>query len=131
LAATILHAAACYARFMTDRKPPFRESAVLVLVRGHGAELEVFWVRRSDAVSYMPGFEAFLGGSVSPEDADLPLANAAGAEARIFKACAIREAFEETGVLVGLARAGDAGSRDAGARGPAARSGDGAGARRD
>ena len=88
---------------MTTRpRPPFRESAVIVLIRGHGAELETFWVRRSDAVSYMPGFEAFIGGSVDGQDAELPLPGAADERERVFKACAIREAFEETGVLVGL-----------------------------
>ena len=44
----------------------FRESAAVVIVRGHGDSLEVFWVKRSDAVGYMPGIQAFVGGTVLP-----------------------------------------------------------------
>jgi len=53
------------------RSTRFRESAAVVLVRGRGDSLEVFWVKRSDAVGYMPGFHAFVGGTVLPEDAEL------------------------------------------------------------
>src|SRR5690242_12449254 len=95
--------------------PRFRESAVIVLLRGRGADLETFWVRRSDEVGYMPGFEAFVGGTSNAEDAELPVEGAADDRERVLMACAIREAFEETGVLVALVT-------------PA--TGDGAGARR-
>jgi glyoxylase-like metal-dependent hydrolase (beta-lactamase superfamily II)/8-oxo-dGTP pyrophosphatase MutT (NUDIX family) len=80
----------------------FRGSAAVVLVRGHGMDLETFWVRRSDAVTFMPGFQAFIGGSVDAEDAVLPMEGATDAGDRTLRACAIREAFEEAGVLVGL-----------------------------
>ncbi len=83
-----------------------RSSAVVLLVRGHGDALETFWVRRSDAVSYMPGFRAFVGGTVDPEDAELPIEGVADAARRELMACALREAFEEAGVLVGVAGAG-------------------------
>ena len=75
---------------------------MVVLVRGHGDALETFWVRRSDAVSYMPGFDAFLGGGIEPSDAELAVAGTADEQDRVLRACAIREAFEETGVLVAL-----------------------------
>ena len=80
----------------------FRDSAAIVLVRGTGSSLEVFWVRRSEAVSYMPGFQAFLGGKVSPEDREVELSGADSEQERIFRACAIREAFEEAGVVLAL-----------------------------
>ncbi len=83
-----------------------RASAVVLLVRGHGDGLEIYWVRRSDAVSYMPGFRAFVGGTVDPEDAGLPIDRAPDAGRRELMACALREAFEEAGVLVGVADAG-------------------------
>jgi glyoxylase-like metal-dependent hydrolase (beta-lactamase superfamily II)/8-oxo-dGTP pyrophosphatase MutT (NUDIX family) len=83
-----------------------RISAVVVLVRGHGGALETFWVRRSDVLSYMPGFRAFVGGTVDPEDAALPLEGVPDAARRELMACALREAFEEAGVLVGVADAG-------------------------
>lgn len=86
--------------------PRFRGSAAVVLVRGHGRELETFWVRRSEAVSFMPEFDAFIGGSTEPADFELPLAGAADDAGRMLRACAIREAFEEAGVLVALDPAG-------------------------
>src|SRR5881628_3610392 len=76
-----------------------RASAAVVLTRGHGDALETYWVRRSDQVSYMPGFRSFLGGSVDAEDAELPVEGSSDEQDRILRACAIREAFEEAGVL--------------------------------
>jgi len=84
-------------------KPSFRGSAVVVLLRGRGLDLETWWVRRSDAVSIMPGFDAFPGGTIEPSDAGLPIEGVADEGERALRACAIREAFEETGVLIGLA----------------------------
>ena len=83
--------------------PRFRDSAVVVLVRGHGQDLETFWVKRSDEVAVMPGFQAFPGGKVSAEDSELEFEDAADLPDRALRACALREAFEETGVLAGLA----------------------------
>ena len=82
--------------------PRFRDSAAVVLVRGEGAAREVFWALRSDAVSYMPGFHGFIGGSVDRDDTALPLTGASDDGDRALRACAIREAFEETGVLLAL-----------------------------
>jgi glyoxylase-like metal-dependent hydrolase (beta-lactamase superfamily II)/8-oxo-dGTP pyrophosphatase MutT (NUDIX family) len=78
----------------------------VLLARGHGDTLETFWVRRSDAVSYMPGFRSFVGGTVDPEDAELPIEGAPEGPDRALMACALREAFEEAGVLVGVDRPG-------------------------
>ena len=86
----------------TPRKT-FRESAVVVLVRGHGASLETFWVRRGDAVPIQPGFMAFVGGKVEPHDAEVELPDVTDDAERAARACAIREALEEAGLLVGLA----------------------------
>jgi len=85
----------------------FRESAVVVLLRGHGDALETFWVRRSDEVAIQPGFMSFLGGKVDAQDAALELPGA-DESLRAACACAIREALEEAGVLVGLEGAADA-----------------------
>ncbi len=84
-------------------KKIFRESAVVVLVRGTGEQLETWWVRRSDAVAFQPGFWAFVGGKVDAADAELELPGVADEVERAARACAIREALEEAGVLVGLA----------------------------
>lgn len=74
-------------------------------MRGHGAGLEVFWVRRSEKVSFMPGFHAFVGGVVGPSDRVLPIEGPGDERDRMNRACAIRETFEEIGILV--ARDGD------------------------
>ena len=84
-------------------RPSFRESAVVVLVRGRGDALETFWVRRGDTAPVMPGLMAFPGGTVSAVDRELEIAGALDDDERTRRACAVREAFEETGALVGLA----------------------------
>jgi glyoxylase-like metal-dependent hydrolase (beta-lactamase superfamily II)/8-oxo-dGTP pyrophosphatase MutT (NUDIX family) len=91
---------------VTEATP--RASAAVILLRGHGAALETFWVERSDAVSYMPGFRAFVGGAVTPEDRELEIEGDFDAAERVLRACALREAFEETGVLLGLESPGPA-----------------------
>src|SRR5437867_11865486 len=82
--------------------PPLRDSAAIVLLRGSGRSLEAFWVTRSDAVGYMPGFQAFLGGKVAPEDREVEVIGATSEEDRVLRACAVREAFEEAGLLLAL-----------------------------
>lgn len=84
------------------KRSGLRDSAAIVLVRGEGEALETFWVKRGEAVGYMPGFQAFIGGKVDADDADLPIADIEDPAERLLAACAIREAFEETGVLVAL-----------------------------
>jgi endoribonuclease LACTB2 len=84
-------------------KKKFRESAVVVLVRGEGEALETYWVRRSDALAIQPGFMSFVGGKVDAEDATLELPDVPDESDRAACACAIRELLEEAGVLVGLA----------------------------
>ncbi|HYM79975.1 MAG TPA: MBL fold metallo-hydrolase [Candidatus Limnocylindria bacterium] len=79
-----------------------RDSAAVVFVRGHGDALEAYWVKRSDAVEFMPGFRAFVGGAVAREDEALEIEGVAAGPERVMRACAIREAFEETGVLIGV-----------------------------
>src|SRR5262245_57384431 len=86
----------------TDAKPRFRDSAAIVLLRDSGPALQAFWVKRSDGVGYMAGFQAFLGGKVIPEDREVEMAGAESEEDRVFRVCAVREAFEEAGVLLAL-----------------------------
>jgi glyoxylase-like metal-dependent hydrolase (beta-lactamase superfamily II)/8-oxo-dGTP pyrophosphatase MutT (NUDIX family) len=87
-----------------------------VLIRGHGRDLEVFWVRRSDAVQFQPGFMAFPGGKVDAADAEFPVPGVADDFERAARVCAVREALEETGVLVGVHGHVDAGEISAARR---------------
>jgi glyoxylase-like metal-dependent hydrolase (beta-lactamase superfamily II)/8-oxo-dGTP pyrophosphatase MutT (NUDIX family) len=59
----------------------------------------VFWVRRGEPLRFAGGFHAFPGGRLDPADAAIPVRGAA-AEAAAILACACRELFEETGVLL-------------------------------
>ncbi len=59
---------------------------------------EVLLVRRG-AERRFGGFHAFPGGRLDPDDAHVPVAGAAG-EGAALVACAARELFEETGILL-------------------------------
>jgi glyoxylase-like metal-dependent hydrolase (beta-lactamase superfamily II)/8-oxo-dGTP pyrophosphatase MutT (NUDIX family) len=88
----------------------FRDAACVVLLRGSGLDLEVFWVRRSDAVPFQPGFMAFPGGKVDAADAAFEAPSVPDDFERAARVCAVREALEETGVLVAHEGAVDAAS---------------------
>jgi glyoxylase-like metal-dependent hydrolase (beta-lactamase superfamily II)/8-oxo-dGTP pyrophosphatase MutT (NUDIX family) len=83
---------------------PILQAASVLLVRG-SPNLEIFVVRRSEALRFFGGFYAFPGGRVAPNDAQVPLVPDHGTEqAGDFEpprlVAAARELFEETGVLV-------------------------------
>lgn len=107
--------------------PPARASAAVVLWRrrpGSGPDdVEVFWVKRAEALPFMGGWHAFPGGGLSRADVALPVSGEpmTGEEAPPAQgipeslrdldeptpdlppglvACALRELFEETGILL-------------------------------
>lgn len=110
--------------------PRCRPSAAVVPWRrveaseGKGDRLEVFWVRRAESLPFMGGWYAFPGGGLSKKDlqvpvegipqgleeptetTELPEALRIGPEAPApdlvpgLTACALRELFEETGILL-------------------------------
>lgn len=121
------------------RPPTFPEpSATLVLLREGNPRLEVLLLQRNPASGFIPGAWVFPGGRVDPEDGDpSALQRAAGLSslqaqrilqpradeppALAYWIAAIRETFEETGVLVarGLDRGGKENPQLARAKGPA------------
>src|SRR5260370_29851751 len=96
--------------------PRARPSASVVpWRRTSGGGIEVYWVKRGEALPFMGGWHAFPGGGLARSDADLPVltpattpstpsAPAAGEKepdlAPGILACALRELFEETGILL-------------------------------
>jgi glyoxylase-like metal-dependent hydrolase (beta-lactamase superfamily II)/8-oxo-dGTP pyrophosphatase MutT (NUDIX family) len=74
-------------------------ATALVLWRDGPGGREVLLVRRGTERRFAGGFHAFPGGRLDPEDAGIPVAGATGDDAALV-ACATRELFEETGVLL-------------------------------
>ncbi len=68
---------------------------------------EIFWVRRSESLRFMGGWHAFPGGRLSETDGAVPATGSVdGMDAydrsgrpAAHTACALRELFEETGIL--------------------------------
>jgi 8-oxo-dGTP pyrophosphatase MutT (NUDIX family) len=77
----------------------------VLLVRDGPEGIEVFMATRHGKSSFMPGALVFPGGSVDEDDSH-PSLVADEFEDAHFRIAAIREAFEEAGIL--LARAGEA-----------------------
>ena len=89
-----------------------RDAASLILLRGAGRDLEVLAGRRPVHVKFMPGVWVFPGGALDPADRR-PWRDETGGEhlpprlARCARA-ALRETWEEAGVLVGRPGLGEA-----------------------
>ncbi|MEO6999608.1 MAG: NUDIX hydrolase [Terracoccus sp.] len=103
-----------------------RRASTVMLVRDGSVGVEVFLLRRVSQMAFAPSTMVFPGGGVDPRDSepDLPWSGpspaewssrlgCSEAEARMFVAAAVREVFEECGVL--LASSVDAGDVEAGA----------------
>jgi 8-oxo-dGTP pyrophosphatase MutT (NUDIX family) len=93
---------------MTKPVAPAVPAATILLLRGDHAVLEVFMVVRHHQIDFASGALVFPGGKVDPQDEDAALAaRCDGASSvpatRAIQIAAIREAYEECGVL--LARA--------------------------
>lgn len=84
---------------------PARPAATVLLVRDGEAGLEVFMVLRNRQIEFASGALVFPGGRVEAADAAIATALAPGEALAPFRVAAVREAFEECGVL--LARGGD------------------------
>ena len=92
---------------------PPKPAATVMLVRDDEGPLEVFMLRRVSSMAFAPSMHVFPGGGVDRRDAEdeLPWAGPAveewaetlgtdEASARMLVAAAVREIFEETGVLL-------------------------------
>jgi len=86
---------ACYRGAMPR---PVALAATVVLHRKSPA-LEIYWVRRAEALQFLGGFHAFPGGRVNRSDRAVPV-EGAGDERAAMIVGAAREVFEETGVLL-------------------------------
>ncbi len=82
-----------------NQKPatPRDASAVILL---NDAGVEVLWARRNPNLSFLGGWHAFPGGKLEASDADVKVKNCRDFELERFIVCAVREMFEEAGVLL-------------------------------
>jgi 8-oxo-dGTP pyrophosphatase MutT (NUDIX family) len=110
----------------TDSKPPSsdpkilrpRDAATLIVVDRSGAEPRVLMGRRRDDLVFMAGKYVFPGGRVDPSDKTVPVASTlrsdetakllvamrgqpSPARAQALAVAAVREAFEEAGLVIG------------------------------
>ncbi|HLG17169.1 MAG TPA: MBL fold metallo-hydrolase [Blastocatellia bacterium] len=83
--------------------PPTPKDAAAIILLKDPADPKVFWVKRNPKLTFMGGFHAFPGGQLDPQDAAAPVINSDGDSAPM-RACAVREFFEETGVLLACGR---------------------------
>ncbi|MFT4088432.1 MAG: NUDIX domain-containing protein [Gordonia sp. (in: high G+C Gram-positive bacteria)] len=101
-----------------ERPAPVRDASTVVLVRDGAAGIEVFLQRRVRQMVFAGGMTVFPGGGVDPRDVDAEIAwagpepawwartfNTDDDTARALVCAAVRETFEECGVL--LAGSGD------------------------
>lgn len=72
-----------------------RDAATVILVRDR-PDLHVFVLQRSPALVFAPGATVFPGGAVDPVD----MAVAAGLGVDEFRAAAVRECLEESGIPI-------------------------------
>ncbi len=118
-------------------RPPRPSAAVVPWRHGPDGEIEVYWVRRSRTMKFLGGWYAFPGGGLSRRDSEVAIdQDPRGATATSFSdpepdidenqrrllgpdlatglaACAVRELFEETGLLLDRAVLSDAGGKTA------------------
>ena len=98
--------------YMTVAEP--RPASTVVLLRPSATRFEVFLVRRSDSIAFMGGAHVFPGGRVDPADripdagsltdgaesSAMRMSDISSADAIAQHVAALRELFEEAGVLL-------------------------------
>jgi 8-oxo-dGTP pyrophosphatase MutT (NUDIX family) len=90
---------------MSKAPAPAVPAATILLLRGDHSVLEVFMVVRHHQIDFASGALVFPGGKVDPQDDDPALADfcdgaSTDAAMRAIQIAAIREAYEECGVLL-------------------------------
>ena len=80
-----------------------RDASTVVLLRDGAPSVEAWLLTRVARMAFAAGMTVFPGGRVEPGDADLPWVGVPPAEPALVGA-AVRETFEETGVLLGVPR---------------------------
>ena len=101
---------------------PIRDAATVVLLRDGAVDLEAWMLTRVQQMVFAAGMSVFPGGRVDEADTGLPFTPGAGeaiaarlgcdeSHARALLGAAVRETFEETGVLLTVPVADLSGAR--------------------
>jgi glyoxylase-like metal-dependent hydrolase (beta-lactamase superfamily II)/8-oxo-dGTP pyrophosphatase MutT (NUDIX family) len=80
-----------------------KDAAAVILLRENSNE--VYLAQRNPQISFLGGYHAFPGGKVDEGDAQIEVRNCEDKDLAKFIVCAVRETFEEVGVL--LVRGGE------------------------
>ena len=100
---------------------PTKDAATVILLRDGAEGIECYLLRRVQTMAFAAGMYVFPGGSVDPRDIDVPAAawdgpsaadwagllSADEGVARALVCAAVRETFEESGVLLAGEHAGE------------------------
>jgi glyoxylase-like metal-dependent hydrolase (beta-lactamase superfamily II)/8-oxo-dGTP pyrophosphatase MutT (NUDIX family) len=76
-----------------------KDAAAIKLLK-HPTDPKVFWLKRNPKLMFMGGFHAFPGGQLDKDDLAIKVENCDGDDEAAMRACAVREFFEEAGVLL-------------------------------
>ncbi|MEO6724155.1 MAG: NUDIX domain-containing protein, partial [Blastocatellia bacterium] len=76
-----------------------KDAAAMILLRDRN-DPKVFWVKRARTLRFMASYHAFPGGQRDAADADVAIINEQDLPEVVMRVAAIRELFEETGVLI-------------------------------
>lgn len=75
-----------------------KDAASLILLSPD--RTRVLWARRNPELRFLGGYHSFTGGKLETDDYNCEVRNEPDAEEAALKACAVRETFEEIGVLL-------------------------------
>ncbi|QQS47532.1 MAG: MBL fold metallo-hydrolase [Acidobacteriota bacterium] len=76
-----------------------KDAAAMILLRDP-EDPKVFWVKRARTLRFMASYHAFPGGQRDEADAEVPVREGERITDAVMRVAAIREIFEETGILI-------------------------------
>ncbi len=84
---------------IVNHKPATPKDAAAIILLSPD-QTKVLWAQRNPKIAFLGGFHAFPGGKTDAADAQIRVKNCNDAELEKFIVCAVREVFEEVGVLL-------------------------------
>lgn len=83
---------------MNQKSATPKDASAVILLNETGEK--VLWAQRNPNLKFLGGWHAFPGGKLETSDAEVEVKNCADVEIGKFIVCAVREMFEEAGVLL-------------------------------